>query len=57
MIVPICTAVMREVFSQAPPGEKEGALKVTLEVERAAAVDIVHRHVLRNPKAALRGEI
>jgi phosphate transport system permease protein len=26
MIVPICTAVMREVFSQAPPGEKEGAL-------------------------------
>ena len=26
MIVPIATAVMREVFSQAPPGEKEGAL-------------------------------
>jgi phosphate transport system permease protein len=26
MIVPICTAVMREVFSQTPPGEKEGAL-------------------------------
>jgi phosphate transport system permease protein len=26
MIVPICTAVMREVYSQAPPGEKEGAL-------------------------------
>ena len=26
MIVPICTAVIREVFSQAPPGEKEGAL-------------------------------
>ena len=26
MIVPICTAVMREVFSQAPVGEKEGAL-------------------------------
>jgi phosphate transport system permease protein len=26
MIVPICTAVMREVFSQAPAGEKEGAL-------------------------------
>jgi phosphate transport system permease protein len=26
MIVPICTAVMREVFAQAPPGEKEGAL-------------------------------
>lgn len=26
MILPICTAVMREVFSQAPPGEKEGAL-------------------------------
>src|SRR5262249_13357649 len=25
MIVPIATAVMREVFSQAPPGEKEGA--------------------------------
>lgn len=26
MVVPICTAVMREVFSQAPAGEKEGAL-------------------------------
>lgn len=26
MVVPICTAVMREVFSQAPQGEKEGAL-------------------------------
>jgi phosphate transport system permease protein len=26
MIVPICTAVMREVFAAAPPGEKEGAL-------------------------------
>ena len=26
MIVPICTAVMREVFAQAPVGEKEGAL-------------------------------
>ena len=26
MIVPICTAVTREVFSQAPAGEKEGAL-------------------------------
>jgi phosphate transport system permease protein len=26
MIVPICTAVMREVFSQAPVGEREGAL-------------------------------
>ncbi len=26
MILPICTAVMREVFAQAPPGEKEGAL-------------------------------
>jgi phosphate transport system permease protein len=26
MIIPICTAIMREVFSQAPPGEKEGAL-------------------------------
>lgn len=26
MIVPICTSVMREVFSQAPPAEKEGAL-------------------------------
>jgi phosphate transport system permease protein len=26
MVVPICTAVMREVFSQAPPGEREGAL-------------------------------
>jgi phosphate transport system permease protein len=26
MCLPICTAVVREVFSQAPPGEKEGAL-------------------------------
>ncbi len=26
MVIPICTAVMRQVFSQAPPGEKEGAL-------------------------------
>jgi len=26
MIIPICTAVMRQVFSQAPPGEREGAL-------------------------------
>jgi phosphate transport system permease protein len=26
MVVPIATSVMREVFSQAPPGEKEGAL-------------------------------
>jgi phosphate transport system permease protein len=26
MVVPICTSVIREVFSQAPPGEKEGAL-------------------------------
>lgn len=26
MVIPICTAVMREVFSQTPPGEKEGAL-------------------------------
>jgi phosphate transport system permease protein len=26
MVVPICTAVMREVFSQTPPGEKEAAL-------------------------------
>ncbi|HXA28085.1 MAG TPA: phosphate ABC transporter permease subunit PstC [Candidatus Angelobacter sp.] len=26
MILPICTSVMREVFSQAPPGEKEAAL-------------------------------
>ncbi len=26
MSLPICTAVIREVFSQAPPGEKEGAL-------------------------------
>jgi phosphate transport system permease protein len=26
MIVPICTSVMREVFSQTPPAEKEGAL-------------------------------
>lgn len=26
MVIPICTSVMREVFSQAPPGEKEGAL-------------------------------
>ena len=26
MVVPICTSVIREVFSQAPEGEKEGAL-------------------------------
>jgi phosphate transport system permease protein len=26
MVLPICTAVMREVFSLSPPGEKEGAL-------------------------------
>jgi len=26
MVLPICTAVMREVFAQAPNGEKEGAL-------------------------------
>lgn len=26
MVIPICTAVMREVFSQAPPGEREGAM-------------------------------
>jgi phosphate transport system permease protein len=26
MVVPICTSIMREVFSQVPPGEKEGAL-------------------------------
>ncbi|MCF2528982.1 phosphate ABC transporter permease subunit PstC [Yinghuangia soli] len=26
MVIPICCAVMREVFSQAPAGEKEGAL-------------------------------
>jgi phosphate transport system permease protein len=26
MVLPICTAVIREVFSQTPPGEKEGAL-------------------------------
>jgi len=26
MVIPICTSVMREVFSQAPAGEKEGAL-------------------------------
>jgi phosphate transport system permease protein len=26
MVLPICTAVMRQVFSQAPPGEKEAAL-------------------------------
>jgi len=26
MIVPICTSVMREVFAQTPPSEKEGAL-------------------------------
>lgn len=26
MVVPLCTSVMREVFSQAPPGEKEAAL-------------------------------
>jgi phosphate transport system permease protein len=34
MIVPIGTAVMREVFSQAPPGEKEGASRW---VERGGA--------------------
>jgi phosphate transport system permease protein len=26
MVMPICTAIMREVFDQAPQGEKEGAL-------------------------------
>lgn len=26
MVIPICTSVMREVFAQAPPGEKEAAL-------------------------------
>ena len=26
MVVPICTSVMREVFAQTPPGEKEAAL-------------------------------
>jgi phosphate transport system permease protein len=26
MVIPICTSIMREVFSQVPPGEKEGAL-------------------------------
>ena len=26
MVVPICTSVMRQVFSQVPPGEREGAL-------------------------------
>lgn len=26
MVIPICTAVMREVFSQAPAGEREGAM-------------------------------
>jgi phosphate transport system permease protein len=26
MVIPVCTSVMREVFSQTPPGEKEGAL-------------------------------
>lgn len=26
MVIPICTSVMREVFSQTPPGEKEAAL-------------------------------
>jgi phosphate transport system permease protein len=26
MIIPICTAIMRQVFSQAPAGEREGAL-------------------------------
>jgi phosphate transport system permease protein len=26
MVVPICTSIIREVFSQVPPGEKEGAL-------------------------------
>ena len=27
MVLPIITAVMREVFSQTPPGEKEAALR------------------------------
>lgn len=26
MVIPICSSVMREVFAQTPPGEKEGAL-------------------------------
>jgi phosphate transport system permease protein len=26
MVLPICASIIREVFSQAPPGEKEGAL-------------------------------
>ena len=26
MVIPICTSIMREVFAQAPPGEKEAAL-------------------------------
>ena len=26
MVIPICTSVMREVFGQAPPGEREGAM-------------------------------
>jgi phosphate transport system permease protein len=26
MVIPICTSVMRQVFSQAPPGEREGVL-------------------------------
>jgi phosphate transport system permease protein len=26
MVLPLCTAIFREVFTQAPPGEKEGAL-------------------------------
>ncbi|MDQ6696642.1 MAG: phosphate ABC transporter permease subunit PstC [Actinomycetota bacterium] len=26
MVLPLCTAIFREVFAQAPPGEKEGAL-------------------------------
>jgi len=30
MIIPICTAVMREVFSQAPPGEKADILTSSL---------------------------
>lgn len=28
MVMPICASVMREVFSQAPPGEKEAALSL-----------------------------
>ncbi len=38
-------------------GEKEGVLRVTLELDREAAVAIVARHAIRNPRAALLREL